>query len=170
MIQIRINSESQLYNSFDPSRTRISGDVYDYLKTFCTDINWKTHLHDKLQVIADGPVDAERLRQALSAAVRRDQGEFDHQIRLAHKRAVGGYVIGIGLSILGVTLSVLLDQVLLAIISFLGTTVLREAFMLHARVIPDIKRLKRRLSPFADMEVEVVRAGGNSVDDSAPDR
>ncbi len=170
MMQIRIHSESQLYNSFDPSQTRISGDVFDYLKSICPETEGKTHVQDKLQVISDGPVDAERLKQALFAAARRDQAEFDKQIRRNHKRAVGGYAIGIGLSVLGVTLSILLDQVLLAIISFLGTTAVKEAFLLHARVIPDLKRLRQRLDPYTDIEVEVIQAAGISGDFSQPDR
>ena len=71
MIQLRINNESDLYNPFDPSQTRINGEVYNYLKTFCTVSESKRHLHDTLQIISDSPIDADRAKAAIQNAVKK---------------------------------------------------------------------------------------------------
>ena len=157
MIQLRIHNESELYNPFDPSQTRISDSVYEYLKSFCLEGRRKVPQHDTLQIISDGPVDADRFRQALREAVRRDRETFDSQISRNRKGAINSCAIGIVLSVIGVTLSILLDQVLLAIISFLGTSSVNDSFRLCTRVIPDIKLMKKRLDLFDVLDLEVVR-------------
>ena len=145
MIQLRIINESELYNQFDPAQTRLNDKVFAYLKSFCTEIESKKHLHDTLQIISDTPIDADKLKRAIQDAVRKDQEEFDRQIAINHKRAIEGYAIGIALSLIGVTLSVLTDQILLAIISFFGTTAVRDAFTIQTKINPDIKRLRKLL-------------------------
>ena len=157
MIQLRIQKESDLYNPYDPAQTRINDKVYHYLKSFCTELEYKNHLHDTLQIITDEPINEEKFKTALQAAVQEDRDEFDFQIALNQKRAVWGYIMGILLSIVGVTLSVLLDQVLLALISFLGTMTISDAVTIQAKVNPDIKRLRRLLDPFSDFKLEVVQ-------------
>ena len=46
MIRLRVEKESDFYNSLDPSNMRISEDVYAYLKTFCIEIEAQPELHD----------------------------------------------------------------------------------------------------------------------------
>ena len=70
--------------------------------------------------------------------------------------AVGELIIGIFLSVLGVALSLILDQILLAIISFFGSTTISDAIMIFAKQNPEIKRLKKLLNPLCDFELEVV--------------
>ena len=161
MIQMRIHNEEDLYNPYDPTRTRINDEVYRYLRSFCPELESKKHLHDTLQIISDSPVDVDRARKAIREAVRRDQDEFDRQIALNHKRALIGYVVGIVLSIIGFVLAFLLDQVLLELISFLGTIAVKDAFMTHIRINPDLKRLKSLLDPFLDFKLEVVLTKGD---------
>ena len=158
MIQMKIKDESQLYDPLDPSGTRISDSIYSYLKSFCTEMEAEKHIHDTLQVISDGPVDADRLKRAIQGAVQKDRDEFDRQIAANKKRAVREYILGILLSLAGVSLSIILDQVLLALISFLGTHALSEAFAIQTTVNPDIMRLKKLLDPFTDFELEVVQS------------
>ena len=66
-------------------------------------------------------------------------------------------MLGFIFSALGVSLSIVFDQVLLAIISFLGTSAISEAFIIHTRTIPDIRKLKKLLNPFLEMKVEVIQ-------------
>ena len=54
---------------------------------------------------------------------------------------------------------VILDQVLMAIISFLGTTAISNAISIQTTVNHDLKKLKKRLDPFATLTIEVVMAG-----------
>ena len=145
MIQLHIRDEAELYNPFDPSQTRISEGVYHYLKTICGEVKPEKHTPETLQIITDRPIDGDRLKTAIRDAVRKDRDEFDRQIAENSKRALGGYVNGAVLSIGGVVLSLALDQVLLAIISFLGTTAISYAVTIQTTVTPDIRRLKKLL-------------------------
>lgn len=159
MIQIRIRQETDLYNPYDPTGTKINDGVYRYLKSFCTELEAPKHLHDTLQIVAEGPVDEERFRTALQNAVQKDREEFDGQIARNNRAMWRDYLTGIILSALGFALSVILDQVLLALISFLGTMAIRDALTIQLKVNPDLKRLKTLLEPFRDVTLEVAPAG-----------
>lgn len=159
MIQLRINNESDLYNPYDPSRTKIRDEVYHYLKSFCSESEYQKHMHDTLRVITDEPIDEENFRRSLRAAIRGDLNEFDRQIATNKRRVIWEYIVGIGLSVLGVGLSLILDQILLAIIAFVGTTAIRNAVTIQTTVNHDIRQLKKRLETFTDLKIEVVHAG-----------
>ena len=51
MIQLQIDSESDLYNPYDPSRKRIDEGVYQYLKSYFTPLEASRQTHDTLQII-----------------------------------------------------------------------------------------------------------------------
>ena len=164
MIQLHIHKESDLYNPFDPSQTRISENVYHYLKSFCTDTEYEKHFHDTLQLITDSPVDGDRFKAAIQGAVKKDLDEFDAQLAVNNRRAIWEYIVGVLLSAAGVAFSLLTDQVLLAIISFFGTMTLSDGVAIHTKINPDIKRLKKRLEPLCDFNLEVVETGTSSPD------
>lgn|GEM_PF-2783690 len=155
MIQIQIKEESQLYNQLDPNRNRVSEEVYNYLKSYCTESESKKHEFDKLNIISDEPVDAHNFKRALHDTIRREQEVFECQIATNKKRAIWGYIVGIALSIAGVLIASLTDKVLLALVSFFGTMVLNEAVTIGTKINPDIKRLKNRLNPLLNCEVVV---------------
>ena len=159
MIQLRIRNESDLYNPYDPSRTRIHDDVYHYLKSFCSELEYQKHIHDTLQVVTDEPIDEENFQTSLQAAVRGDLNEFDRQIAVNNRRVIWEYIVGFGLSLLGIGLSLVLDQVIMAIIAFVGTTAIRNAVTIQTTINHDIKRVKKRLETFTDLNVEVILAG-----------
>ena len=155
-IQLYIQEESKLYSPYDPSREKLNDEVYKYLKSFCIDrINTVTQF-DKIQIISDAPIDGDRFRENLRKAVKTDQEALDWQLEVNNKRAVWEYIVGIGLSVLGFILSIYLDKVLLGVVSFFGSLVLREAVQIGTKVNPDIKHDKNRLTPLAASEVEVI--------------
>ena len=156
MIQIRIQDESELYNRFDPLQERISDDIYHYLKSYCTGLRSQEHSMDVIRIISDAPIDADRFRTCVQNAARRDCDEFDGQISRNKRVALWEYIIGILLSIAGVALSVITDQVLLALISFLGTKAFGEAVTISVQINPEIKRLRKLLDPLFTFELEVV--------------
>ena len=156
MIQLRIEKESDLYNPYDPSQTRINDGVYRYLKSFCAELVSRKHVHDTLRIISDSPIDEDRFRKALQDAVKRDRDEFDRQIAKNNRRFLWELIVGIGLSALGVALSVILDQVLLAIISFFGSMAIRDAVTIQTTINHDIQDLKKLLEPFSGLSLEVV--------------
>lgn len=166
MVQLRIHNESELYNHFDPLKTRISEDVYHYLKSYCTERQVRQHSLDVLRIITDEPIDEEHFRKAVENAAMTDREELDSQIALNKKRALGEYIMGILLSIIGVALSLILDQVLLAIISLFGSMAISDAVTISAKINPDIKRLKKLLDPLFSFKLEVMETGDGSLSPS----
>lgn len=155
MIQIQIKEESQLYNQLDPNRNRVSEEVYNYLKSYCTESESKKHEFDKLNIISDELVDAHDFKRALHDTIRREQEGLECQIATNKRRAIWGYVVGIALSMAGVLIASLTDKVLLALVSFFGTMVLNEAVAISTKIIPDIRQSKNRLNLLLNCEVEV---------------
>ena len=157
MIQLLIKNESDLYNPYDPSRKRINEGVYHYLKSYCTALEAPQHIHDTLQIITDSQVDQERFQTVLQDAVKRDIAEFDRQIARNDKRVSWELVVGVLFCALGIMLSVYLDELLLTIISLLGTMAIRDAITTQTTINHDIKRLKKQLDPISNIRLEVVR-------------
>ena len=157
MIQLCIENESELYNRFDPFRTRINDEVYHYLKSFSTEPEFQQNPQNTLQIITDEPIDQEKFHETLLKAVRKDQNEFDRQIASNNRRVVWEFIIGIVLSVLGVLLSVFLDQVLLALISFIGSMAIRDGVTILTKINQDIRSLRKLLDPFTGITLEVVR-------------
>lgn len=162
MVQLKIQNETELYHHFDPLKTRISEDVYYYLKSYCTERQSEKHALDVIRIISDEPIDEDRFKRSVHDAVKNDCEEFDSQIARNRKMAFREYAIGILLSIAGVALSLILDQVLLAIITFLGTMVLSDAAAITTKVNPDIRRLKKLLDPLQRFELEVIYSDTSS--------
>lgn len=156
MIQMRIKDESELYNKYDPNQMRIHDEAFKYLKSFCTESQVKKHTFEKLQIISDAPIDAAKCQKALRTSVRLEQENLEVQIQTNVKRAIWGYITGVLLSIAGFLIASILDQVLLAFISFFGTMILSEAVTIGTKINPDIKQLKSRLDPLLQCEVEVI--------------
>ena len=157
MIQLMIEKESDLYNPYDPSRTRINEGVYHYLKSYCSPLEASKHDHDTLQISTDSPIDADRFQRVLHDAVERDIAEFDRQIARNNRRAIWEAIIGIILCVLGIMLASFRDELLLTIISLLGTMGVKDAVTIITTFNHDIKNLKKLLYPIRDIKLEVVQ-------------
>ena len=162
MIQLLIENESDLYNPYDPSRTRINEGVYHYLKSYCSPLEASKHVHDTLQIITDSPIDEERFQRVLQDAVKKDIAEFERQIARNSRRAVWEGVLGLLFCALGIMLSVYLDEGLLTVISLLGTMGIMDAITINTTVNHDLKNLKKLLEPISDIRLEVVQRSGVS--------
>ena len=90
-MQLMIRQESDLYNPYDPTQTRINDRVYQYLRSYCTELHYRDHLHDTLRICTDGPVDADRFRTALLDAVQEDRSEFDRMLAENKRRVIWEY-------------------------------------------------------------------------------
>ena len=162
MIQLLIKNESDLYNPYDPSRTRINEGVYHYLKSYCSPLESSKHVHDTLQIITESPIDSERFQGVLQDAVKKDIAEFDRQIARNSRRAVWEGVLGVLFCALGIILSVYLDEVILTVISLLGTMGIMDAITINTTVNHDLKNLKKLLEPMSDIRLEVVQRNAAS--------
>lgn len=157
MIQLRIKNENDLYNPYDPSQTRINDGVYQYLKSYCTHQDASKQNHDTLQIITDSAIDVEKFERVFHNAVNRDITEFDRQIARNNQRVLWEIVVGVLLSVIGVLLAIVLDKVLLAIISFLGSTCFKDAVSVQTTVNHDLKRLRKLIIPMNDIRLEVIQ-------------
>ena len=163
MIQLHIEKESDLYNSYDPSGMRINEGVYHYLKSFCSPLDASKHVHDTLQIVTDAPIDADRFQKVLHDAVEKDIAEFDRQIDRNNRRAIWECVFGVLFCALGIMLSVYLDQLLLTIISLLGTMGVKDAVTIVTTFNHDLKNLKKLMEPIRNIRLEVI---GDKSDDN----
>ncbi|MBR3125522.1 MAG: hypothetical protein IKF42_08955 [Mogibacterium sp.] len=157
MIQLLIEKESDLYNPYDPSQTRINEGVYHYLKSYCSPLEATKHVHDTLQIVTDSPIDVDRFQRVLRNAVERDIAEFDRQIARNNRRVIWESVLGVLFCALGIMLSVYLDELLLTIISLLGTMGVKDAVTIITTFNHDIKNLKKQMDPIRDIRLEVVQ-------------
>ena len=132
--------------------------MYRYLKSYCTALQPESHSLDVIRIITDEPIDEDRFKRTVQNAVRRDLNEFDSQIARNKKMAFWEYVMGTLLSIAGVALSLVLDQILLAVISLFGTMAIQDAVTISAKVNPDIRRLKKLLDPLLGFDLEVINS------------
>ena len=158
MVQLKIKNESELYNHYDPLKERISEEVYHYLKSYCTELQSEKHSLDVIRIITDEPIDGDHFKKCVQNAARRDLEEFDSQIARNKRLAFWEYTMGILLSIAGVALSLILDQVLLALISFFGSMAIGDAVTISAKINPDIRRLKKLLDPLFSFDLEVIES------------
>lgn len=160
MVQLRIEKESDLYNPYDPSQTRVNEGVYHYLKSYCSPLEASKHVHDTLQIITDSPIDTDRFGRVLHDAVGRDIAEFDRQIARNNRRVIWEGVIGVLFCALGIMLAAFLDELLLTIISLFGTIAIKDAITINTTINFDIKNLKKLLEPIRDIKLEVIRRNG----------
>ena len=156
MIQMHIQEEAELYNPLDPSDSQISEKVYHYLKSFCTEAEAEKQIHDTIQIISAKPINEEKLKTTIQNVARKERKEFDRQLAHNKKIALWELVIGVFLSVSGVALSLILDQILLAIISFFGSTTIGDAIMILVKQNPETKRIKKLLNPLCDFKLEVI--------------
>jgi hypothetical protein len=158
MIQLLIEKESDLYNPYDPSQTRINEGVYHYLKTYCSPLEASKHDHDILQIVTDNQIDCDKFQSVLHDAVERDMAEFDRQIARNNRRVLWEGIIGVLFCALGIMLAAYLDELLLTIISLFGTIAIKDAITINTTINHDIKNLKKLLKPISDIRLEVVKS------------
>ena len=139
---------------------RINEGVYHYLKSYCSPLEAPKHVHDTLQIISDKPVDADRFQSVLHDAVEKDIEEFDRQSARNNRRVIWESFFGVFLCALCIMLSVRLDELLLTVISLLGTMGIKDAVTIVTTFNHDIKSLKKLLDPIRDIRLEVIQQNG----------
>ena len=157
MIQLRIKEESDLYNPYDPCKTKVNEGVYRYLKSYCSDTEVSEHTFDTLQIITENPIDMDRFQRVLQDAVKKDIAEFDRQIARNNKRVLWEIIIGVIFTALGIMLTVYLDKLLLTVISLFGSMAIRDAITIETTINHDIKCLKNQMDPIKNIKMEIVQ-------------
>jgi len=157
MYQIRIPNEAALYNPLDPLQTTLSSQVYNYIQILNSETPEEERNGATLQIICDESVDKDRIEAAIAKAVATDLNKIDDELHSKNRLMIWMYIIGILLSLLGIVLSIIADELLLSIISFFGSLAVREAVSITIHDRPRIKKHRKLLEPLGGLKVEITK-------------
>ena len=155
MSQIRIADEFELFNSLAPDNNLLSDSVMDYLKDIYTWIHMSKKEDDILEIFCNEPVNQERVQKAIKDSVKNEIVFLEKEINFNRKRMIRHYVAGFGLGLLGFILVSLTDKLLLEIISFFGTLMVRDAVMTQVQDNPKLKEKKEILEMIYNLKIIV---------------
>ena len=156
MSVIRIRDEAELYNRFDPTQTRLSNDAYSYLKSLLQEMDAGERKNDIIQIQCDGEIDLDRAKKAIYAAVMRDIDDYNQQLGVNKLKMIRLYVIGIALIVIGFALALVLDQLILEVISIVGSMAVKDAATIQIQHNPELRIKRRMLESLLDVKVETV--------------
>ena len=156
MSVIKIRDESDLYNRFDPTQTRLSNDAYSYLKSLYQEMSAGERKNDVLRIQCDNEIDLDRAKKALQAAVKRDVDDYNIQLRVNKLKMIRLYVIGIALIVVGFALALVLDQLLLEVISIVGSMAVKDAAAIQIQHNPELRIKRRMIESLHDVKVETI--------------
>lgn len=154
MSVIHIRREEELYNRFDPAQSRLSSDAYAYLKSLFAEMPQAERKSDVLTIECEGPIDREKAANAIRSAISRDIAEYDRQLSINKIKMLRLYVIGVALIVIGIVLALVLNQVLLEIISIVGSMAIKDASTIQIQNNPEIRLKKRLLERARDLKIE----------------
>ena len=110
---------------------------------------------DTLEIFCDKPVNKERVQKAVKDTVQREIEYLEKEIEFNRKRMIRHYVAGFGLGLLGFIFVTLTDKLLLEIISFFGTLMVRDAVMTQVQDNPKLKEKKEILEMIYNLKIIV---------------
>ena len=153
-IQVHLKSEDELFNRFDPSRTRMSGDVYGYIKNCFEEIPLPERGSATIQIEGETPIDTSKVTTLLHAAVGRDLAAMDLKLKVNRLKMWRLYIIGIALIVVGIVLALSLNQLLLEVISIVGSMAVKDAAIIQIQHDPDIRVNKRLLEQLKTLPIK----------------
>ena len=154
MILLKIRNEHDLYNRFDPAQTRLSEDVYGYIKTCYEEIPLAERKDVVLRIQTDESVNEKTVKTLLNGAVDRELASMDKKLRENRVKMTRLYIIGIVLILIGFALALSLDQLILEVISIVGSMAVKDAATIQIENNPEIKLRKRLLEQLKNVKVE----------------
>ncbi|MBQ8159531.1 MAG: hypothetical protein IJ083_02175 [Clostridia bacterium] len=154
-IRIRLQSHADLFSRFDPTGTRLSGDLYSYIKTCFEEIPLLERTRAVICLEGDVETDGDRFLTLLRTAVDRELQRMDTDIRINRLKMWRLYIIGIVLVIVGVVLALSLNQIILQLISIVGSMAVKDAATIQIQHNPDLRVKKRLLEQLKTVPCEV---------------
>lgn len=139
MILLKINGEENLYNRYDPSRTRMSGDLFSYIKTCFEEVPLSERKDTEVHVISETPVDADVVKTLICSATDRELDTMRKKQKENRLKMWRLYIIGVVLIIVGFALALSLDQLILEVISIIGSMAVKDAATIQIEHNPDIR-------------------------------
>ncbi len=150
-LTIRIDSEDDLHNRFDPSRSRLSDEAIDYLLSDPS--AFMTPRPVRLTVISPEPINEENARSAVDSTIdfyikglgREKRNNTIAQIRL--------FIIGITFISVWLTAATFLTGVWPEVLSIIGSFAVWEASNIWIKENPQINMRRKMLTSLKDAEI-----------------
>ena len=155
MSSMCITKESDLYDRFDPSHTRLSNEAYRYLKGIYEELSSEERKNDVLRLQCEVRIDEEKAKESIRKAIGRDIVGYERQLSVNRVKMIRLYIIGIALVIVGIVMSLLLNQLVLEVVSIVGSMAVKDAATIQIQTNPELRIKKRLLERAKDMRIEV---------------
>lgn len=150
-IVIRIQEESELYNSFDPSRRTLSSDLGEYIISCLKD----SSIGDKplLHIVSDTEIDLEQFHKALDHYSERQMTEFEKSRKSNRYHALRMCCIGVFFIVVGIVFNGSLGAVPTTVIETLGSFSIWEAADIWLQELPRLRISQKIANYLRDPEV-----------------
>ena len=156
-IKIKVNDESELYNSFDPEGLTLGEDILAYLTERYSE---KGFGKKSVLTFSGADVDAEHLKIALRHHIKAELDKVEKQKRLNIIKQLRLLLIGVVFIAAGIFFSGRSDSVPIEILSIVGSFSVWEAANIWIVENPTLKMRKRLLTHLLEADI-AVKADGN---------
>lgn len=152
-IKIHIDDESELYNSFDESKTVLSDDLLDYIQGRFTEAEFGKK---PVLLFSGANIDEENLKTALRLHLETELEQIRRNQKVNFIRQLRLFIIGLVFVAAGIILANYLDSIPIEIISVIGSFAMWEAANIWIVENPELK-LKKLLNKWlhkAEIRIE----------------
>ncbi|MBR1811199.1 MAG: hypothetical protein IJ766_06085 [Clostridia bacterium] len=151
-IKIKINDESELYNSFDPEQTTLN----DELLTYLTDRYTEKEFKKKAVLVFSGEgIDGAHLKSALHRHVELELEKNAKQKKLNYLKQLRLFLIGLIFVAAGILPGKYLSSIPIEILSIIGSFAVWEAANIWIVQNPGLNIRKRLLKRLLDADIMV---------------
>ena len=153
-IPLRIESDNDLYNKLDPTRSTIDDSVYDYMFEKMSDIRRGERV--RVNVFSAQKLDEERVRKAFMDNLD------DHLAKLHRERMTNRmnqarlFIIGIAFISFWLTASAYLDGIWPEVLSIIGSFSVWEAANIWIKDNPSLKYRRLKVERLKDAEINFI--------------
>ena len=143
MIKIKIKTESDLYHPFDEDQKTLSEDVISYIERKYEE----KHLGDKpvIRIICDEEIDEHAVREAFHSHVESEKESIRKEAKINTLKQLRLFAIGIAFIALWLTLSANIENILIEVLSIVGSFSIWEATNIWIVDKPELRVRKKRL-------------------------
>ncbi|MBQ8935373.1 MAG: hypothetical protein IJ049_03100 [Oscillospiraceae bacterium] len=151
-INIHVDREDDLYNSFDSGRQTLSNDLIEYI----SDCYTEKHLDERAVLSFSGAsIDTECLKNALQRYVRHEIEQNDRERKRNFAKMIRLLAIGLVFVAAAILLSTRLDSILIELISIVGSFAVWEAANIRIVENPSVRLRECFLKRLQETEIVV---------------
>ena len=151
-IKIRVEDESELYNSFDPTETTLSDDLTNYICHAVKNQNRgeKTLLH----IISKSAINEEKFKKALDSYFVELQHNYQKQKKTNRINALRMSLIGVLFILLGIVLHGKFCAVTTTVVETFGSFSIWEAANIWLEEMPKLRLIQRIIVYLGEPEIK----------------